>query len=128
MKKLLLTTAALLALNIGTVNAEETKSYSPYAEDNFPKNVYFGDTHLHTSYSADAGLMGNRKIDPTEAFRFASGKVVEAHNGMKVKLNSPLDFLVVSDHAEYFGIAPGLYASDADLMATKKGKEWSGLA
>ncbi len=130
MRKLLNTCSIALLLVTSIVAQEDAVSqgsYSPYAEDNFPKNVYFGDTHLHTSYSPDAGLLGNRKIDPTEAFRFASGKVVEAHNGMKVKLNRPLDFLVVTDHAEYFGIAPGLYDSDADLMATKKGKEWIGL-
>ena len=132
--RMLVASVTFLMLSTVSVSASENsaedsnaKSYSPYAEDNYPKNVYFGDTHLHTSYSPDAGLLGNRNIGPIEAFRFARGEAVRAHNGMMARLNRPLDFLVVSDHAEYFGIGPGLYASDADLMATEKGERWIGL-
>ena len=120
-------TLALVGTAFAQEHAKSTKSYSPYAKDSFPKNVYFGDTHLHTSYSPDAGLLGNRNLGPTDAFRFASGEAVKAHNGMMAKLNRPLDFLVVTDHAEYFGIAPGLFATDADLMKTEKGKRWIGM-
>ena len=105
-------------------NAESAQSYSPYTSADYAKNVYFGDTHLHTSYSPDAGLLGNQMVGPTEAFRFASGEAVKAHNGMMARLNRPLDFLVVADHAEYFGIAPGLFRSDPELLATEKGKRW----
>ena len=67
----LLSTSSVFAEEEAVVNEHEAPqgSYSPYAEDKFHKNVYFGDTHLHTSYSPDAGFLGNRKIDPTEAFR-----------------------------------------------------------
>ena len=124
MKKLLLTTAALLALSIGAANAQEVKSYSPYAGSDQPRNVYFGDTHLHTTYSPDAGLVGNVKLTPSDAYKFARGDEIEAHNGMIAKLNRPLDFLVVSDHAEYMGIVPLIRESDPRLMKNEWGKRW----
>ena len=77
--------------------------YSRPVGQNYPKNVYWGDTHLHTRNSADAYSLGNMNLTPTDAFRFAQGKAVVAHNGMNVQLRRPLDFLVVSDHAEYIG-------------------------
>ncbi|MBW2563361.1 MAG: DUF3604 domain-containing protein, partial [Deltaproteobacteria bacterium] len=69
------------------------KEYSPYVEDHFPNNVYFGDTHLHTSWSADAGMAG-ATLGPEEAYRVSRGETVTAHSGWKVKLIRPLDFLV----------------------------------
>lgn len=99
------------------------KSYSPYVGETYPKNVYWGDTHLHTSNSFDAGFV-NFRVGPEEAFRFASGEQVQASNGMQVKLVRPLDFLVVTDHAEYLGLAPGLRRSDPLLLKTKAGKRW----
>ena len=124
MKKLLVTTAALLVLYVGAANAQETKSYSPYAGSEQPRNVYFGDTHLHTTYSPDAGLTGNVKLTPADAYKFARGDEVEAHNGMIAKLNRPLDFLVVTDHAEYMGIVPLIRESDPQLMKNEWGKRW----
>ena len=56
--------------------------YSPYINDSYPDNVYYGDTHLHTSYSTDAGFFGNR-IGPDEAYRFAKGEVVTSSTGVK---------------------------------------------
>ena len=124
MKKLLVTTAALLAINVGAAVAQETKSYSPYAGSEQPRNVYFGDTHLHTTYSPDAGLTGNVKLTPADAYKFARGDEVEAHNGMIAKLSRPLDFLVVTDHAEYMGIVPLIRESDPQLMKNEWGKRW----
>ena len=79
--------------------------YSPYPEKNFPNRVYFGDTHLHTSYSTDAGMVGNR-LGPEEAYRFARGEEVTSSTGLRARLQRPLDFLVVADHAENLGLAP----------------------
>jgi hypothetical protein len=77
--------------------------YSPYINKSFPQQVFWGDTHLHTTYSADAGMVGNFNLGPADAYRFAQGEQIQANNGMQVKLVRPLDFLVVSDHAEYKG-------------------------
>jgi len=124
MKKLLIATVALLVLNQGAAYAQGSKSYSPYAGSEQPRNVYFGDTHLHTTYSPDAGLTGNVKLTPADAYKFARGEEVEAHNGMSAKLNRPLDFLVVTDHAEYMGIVPLIRVSDPQLMKNEWGKRW----
>jgi len=95
--------------------------YSPYPEKNFPNRVYFGDTHLHTTYSTDAGMVGNT-LGPDEAYRFAKGETVTSSTGLKARLARPLDFLVVADHAENLGLAPLLMAKDPGLMATDFGK------
>jgi hypothetical protein len=94
--------------------------------ESYPKNVYFGDTHLHTSNSFDGGFI-NYNVGPEEAFRFARGEEITASNGMRIKLNRPLDFLVVSDHAEYLGLTPGLRNSDPILLKTKYGRKWHDL-
>ena len=90
-----------IALVIGGAHAYAAQ-YSPVEAD-YPKNVYFGDTHLHTRNSADAYSLGNLNMTPADAFRFAKGEELTAHNGMRVQLRRPLDFLVVSDHSEYLG-------------------------
>ena len=103
------------------------KSYSPYADQNYPINVYFGDTHLHTNLSVDANRSGNRNLTPAEAYRFARGDLVRAHNGMKVQLRRPLDFLVVADHAINMGVMAGLRSEDPILLKTESGKRLYGL-
>ena len=104
----------LLCLPLASFASEKTgatsvsgKVYSPYADDNFPQNVYFGDLHLHTSFSMDAGMVGNT-LTPEDAYRFASGKRVISSSGQPAKLVRPLDFLMVADHGTNLGIAPML--------------------
>ena len=76
-------------------------SFSPYAGRNFPTEVYWGDTHLHTGVSLDAGLFGCI-LSHEDAYRFARGEGVMA-NGSPHRLKRPLDFCAISDHAEFFG-------------------------
>ena len=83
---------------------EPKKEYSPYVEDHFPNEVYFGDTHMHTSWSADAG-MGGATLGPEGAYRVSRGETVTSYKGWKVKLVRPLDFIVVADHSENLGVA-----------------------
>ncbi|MEQ6889021.1 DUF3604 domain-containing protein [Halomonas sp. CS7] len=81
--------------------------YSPYLQEDFPNQVFFGDTHLHTAYSADAGL-ALATTTPDDAYRFAKGEEVISSQGLPARLQRPLDFLVVADHAENLGIALAL--------------------
>lgn len=113
----------VLALS-GKSLVAEPKSYSPYATKTLPMQLLWGDTHLHTSYSPDAFTMGNRTLTPEDAYRFASGKAVTAINGMTAILNRPLDFLVVSDHAEYLGLLPALQNGEPAALAMDSGKRW----
>ena len=102
------------------------ENYSKPANVDYPQNVYWGDTHLHTRNSADAYSLGNLNLTPADAFRFAQGQAVIAHNGMDVRLRRPLDFLVVSDHAEYLGGYYRFNVNDPSVVDTKAGKQWSG--
>src|ERR1700682_534120 len=88
--------------DVGTLDKEHAekafkKPYSPYAGRNYPTRPLFGDTHLHTSYSMDAGAFGCR-LGPKDAYRFAKGEEVVASMGERVRLSRPLDFLVVTAH------------------------------
>ena len=116
-----------LAQDAGTPDkdqvVEQPKPYSPYVDQHFPQRVLFGDTHHHTSLSVDSGLIGNRN-GPDVSFRLARGEEVTSNTGQRVKLVRPLDFLVVTDHAEYLGIAKLLNEADPALLATDVGKEW----
>jgi Protein of unknown function (DUF3604) len=99
-------------------------AYSPYVDRNFPTRPFFGDTHLHTSYSMDAGAFGAR-LGPREAYRFARGEQVTSSTGLPVKLSRPLDFLVVADHSDGMGFFPQILAGDPKIMADPQGRKWN---
>ena len=99
------------------------KSYSPYAGRNFPSQVYWGDTHLHTSMSFDAGAFGNR-LGIAEAYRFARGEEITSSTGIPAKLSRPLDWLMVSDHSDNMGFFPDLLAGEQHLLSDPMGKDW----
>jgi len=98
-------------------------SYSPYAGRNFPTRPFFGDTHLHTSYSMDAGAFGAR-LSPRDAYRFARGEEITASSGQPVKLSRPLDFLVVADHSDNMGFFPDLFAGKPEMLTDPTGHKW----
>ena len=98
--------------------------FSPYAGRNFPTRVLWGDTHLHTAVSVDAGTLN--RIGQEDAFRFARGEEITTTHGLRVKLSRPLDFLVVSDHAEMYGLMPQLLSGDPEILSTETGRKWYG--
>jgi hypothetical protein len=104
---------------------ERPDKYSPYVDQHFPQNVYFGDTHLHTSWSADAGLAG-ATLGPEFAYRVARGEAVTSQSGLPFKLIRPLDFVVVADHAENIGIYDYLDRADPILKQSENGRKWLG--
>jgi hypothetical protein len=97
--------------------------YSPYAGRTFPTLPLFGDTHLHTAFSMDAGAFGAR-LAPKDAYRFARGEEITSNSGQPVKLSRPLDFLVVADHSDGMGFFPQLMGGDPELLATPQGRRW----
>ena len=117
----------LLCIAAGTPLAGLSAEYSSPVDQNYPKNLYWGDTHLHTRNSADAYSLGNMNLTPADAFRFARGQAVVAHNGMRVQLRRRLDFLVVSDHAEYLGGYYRFNVGDPLVVGTATGEQWRGL-
>lgn len=114
--------AILLCCPVQLAVADNQPEYSPYLDDDFPNQVFFGDTHLHTSYSADAGFVGTT-LGPEEAYRFALGEEITSSTGVRAKLQRPLDFLVVADHAENMGLAPLAIEGDPAILATDFGLE-----
>jgi len=102
------------------------KEYCPYLDIGYPQRVFWGDTHVHTSYSTDAGMVGNR-LGPDEAYRFARGETVVSSTGVRTRLQRPYDFLVVADHAENLGLATMIIEKNPDLLKTDFGHEISGL-
>ena len=86
------------------------------ASPNPERDAYFGETHLHTSWSVDAWVMGNRLTGPADAYKYAQGETIKHPMGFDIKIDTPLDFMGVTDHSEYVGVTrqantPGSYVS-----------------
>ena len=141
-KRLVIAIAASLAISftafaadetvntdIGTLDKEKAgeafkkRPYSPYADRKFPMKPLFGDTHLHTSFSMDAGAFGCR-LTPRDAYRFARGEQVMASSGQPAKLSRPLDFLVVADHSDNMGFITDVIAGKPELLKDPTGRKW----
>ena len=98
------------------------KPYSPYVST-MPQNVYWGDSHLHTGLSLDAGLFGNT-VGLDEAYRLAKGEKITSSTGLPVKLSRPLDWMIVTDHTDLMGLASDIQKGTPNILAVAKGKEW----
>ena len=100
--------------------------FSPYAGRGHPTHVLYGDTHLHTDISVDAGLFGNR-LNLEDAYRFAKGEEVTSATGQRVKLSRPLDFLVIADHSDGYGMFQKILNGDPELMKNDTARRWNGM-
>jgi hypothetical protein len=112
-------------------NAEEfaagslkNKEYSPYAGRGYPTQVFWGDTHLHTNLSVDAGMFGNR-LGLDEAYRFTRGEEVVTSHGLRARLSRPLDFVVVADHSDGYGMFAKIASGDPELMKNETARRWN---
>ena len=99
------------------------RAYSPHALRRFPNQLLWGDTHLHTGYSVDAGLFGAR-LGLDEAYRFARGEEVMASSGQPVKLGRPLDWLVIADHSDGMGFFFDLAAGAPNIIKYDQARPW----
>ena len=134
MKKFILSVTAIALLvacsNTETNKEEDSKNEAkveaktPAESSGYATKVYFGDTHLHTELSMDAGAFGNR-IGLDEAYRFAKGEEVTASSGLTAKLSRPLDFLVAADHSDGMGLFQALFNKDEWILEYDQGKRWS---
>jgi hypothetical protein len=114
---------SLTAIASSEATSDAAKDYSPYATSTQATNVYWGDSHLHTGLSLDAGLFGNT-LGPDDAYRFARGEAITSASGIPVKLARPLDWMAVTDHTDLMGIAADIQSGTPNILADKKGKEW----
>lgn len=103
---------------------EQSKTYSPYPSPAHPIRPLWGDSHLHTNLSTDAGLAGN-VLAPETAYRFARGEKITSSLGIPAKLSRPLDWLVVADHSDGMGLIGGILAADPEVMAFEQANQWN---
>ena len=121
----LLTVAIAFATTLSNQLVQaSTPPYSTGVGTDYPKQVFFGDLHLHSNISADAHSMGNLLLSSADAYRFARGEKVTASNGLPAQLKRPLDFLSVTDHAEFMGLYRMFTIEDPRLMNSDLGKAW----
>ncbi len=136
MKRVLMCAAVLTLLSAVPVEAQirpsaeslsdlySGRAYSPYAQRAFGSRPLWGDTHLHTGLSMDAGLFGAR-LGLEEAYRFARGEEVVASTGQPVKLSRPLDWLVIADHSDGMGLINALAKGDPAVTRFEQGQRWA---
>ena len=97
--------------------------YSPNVGQTYPNRVYWGVAHVHTGFSFDSGMFGVT-LTPDDLFKVATGGEVVMDNGVHFKQDRPLDWVAITDHAEYMGISDQLRAGSPDLLANPQGKRW----
>jgi hypothetical protein len=97
--------------------------YSVYAVRNYPTRPLWGETHLHSGWSADAGFSG-ATLSPEDAVRFARGDQVNANSGQPVQLSRPLDWVALTDHSDGMGVFAELRAGNPEMMKDPVVKRW----
>jgi len=97
--------------------------YLPDANRRYPERVLWGDEHVHSGWSVDAGLSGTT-LTPEDAVRFARGEEVKNNHGEPAKLHRPLDWVAVTDHSDAMGTISELKAGKAEFMANPTTKRW----
>ena len=117
---------ALFVAGALTGAAAFAADYSPNVGPSAPKKLLWGDTHVHSGWSADAGAFGNR-LGPEAAVRFARGEEVTSSTGQKARLDRPLDWVVIADHAEGLGLIQELAAKSPLMMGDPTTRRWSEL-
>jgi len=99
---------------------DEVKPYSPYAGREYPTMLLFGEQHIHSALSADAGGGGTRLM-PRELYRFARGLEILSNTNQPVKRNRPLDFICITDHTDGMGAITDILKGTPSIMADKQG-------
>ena len=108
-------------LVVAAAAAEEP--YTPFAGEAARTRLFWGDTHLHTAISGDAITDGNR-LGPEQAYRFARGLEVKSSSGQPAVIGRPLDFLVIADHAEAYGLGREMLTGNEALLEDETIRRW----
>jgi len=122
--------APAAAQDAGTLTKEKLssaytgKAYSPYAKRTFPERPLWGDSHLHTALSMDAGGFGNR-VGLRDAYRLARGEEITASSGQPIRLGRPLDWLAITDHSDGMGFIIDTLAALPLVTKYEQGARWS---
>ena len=121
-RRLAISAFVIVVLALGACQKKEAEQKKPEAESaarkeaaalpaepagpqpNPERNAYFGEEHIHTSWSVDAWLMGNRLTGPDDALKYAQGQTIKHPMGFDIKIDTPMDFMGVTDHSEYVGV------------------------
>lgn len=106
---LLISLGALVSLSKSTQQGQQAgpaieSRAEPRPQPSPERNAYFGETHVHTSWSLDAWLGGDRLTDPGDAYKYFKGQPIKHPLGYEVKIDTPLDWAGVTDHSEYVGV------------------------
>ena len=117
---------ALSLLMVLLATFAQAGEYSPYASESLPRQVFWGDTHVHSDRSTDAMGFGVA-LGPDAAYRFAAGEEVISSGGKRAKLGQPLDFIVLADHAEALGVMSLVKAGDPRVLVNDVTREWNRL-
>lgn len=120
---LAITASALILSGCKKVGGPGGEKAANVENTEYPEEVYWGDTHLHTSNSVDAFGFGVR-LGPEEALRFARGEEVTATHGLKAKLDRPLDFLVIADHSDGLGLTRRIYEAPRFMLRDPLLRKW----
>lgn len=110
--------------NQGLSKEYKGNAYSPYADVDHPQMPLWGDSHLHTGLSMDAGLFGATLLHD-DAYQLARGQEIKTSSGQKIKLSRPLDWLVITDHSDQMGMIQGVRDGDPLVLSTEQGKRWN---
>ena len=124
----LLSAAAIIGLaacSPGVGAGEDAGSSVDVPLSELPDQLLWGDLHLHSNRSFDAFTFGTEGISPEDAYKFASGEEIVSSTGVAAKLARPLDFLMVSDHAEFLGLMHGIAERDASIESYPLAQRWS---
>ena len=106
-----------------TENVLQGRPYSPYANRAFPTRPFFGDTHVHTALSADAGG-GGTTVMPRDSYRLARGEQIVSNTGQPVKLSRPLDFYMITDHSDAMGAITDILSGAPNILADEQGRQF----
>ena len=94
--------------------------YSPYADRDYPTQLLFGETHIHSALSADAGGGGTTLL-PRDLYRFARGEQILSNTNQPVKLDRPLDFICLTEHTDGMGVITDIFKGTDNILADEQG-------